>query len=173
MNLMVCIRCVEWFIPEEKKMRKAEETQCGQEPSVIKGVFTFSSGAKLPRAKMSRSKGAELENHTFCWFSADVMLRFTLPFTPGESQSKLHHYTSISSPFIISHCRRSPKRKKIKIKKSGLFSKHLLRVDFCLTRLPSIHSVRLRLCWWVLCSSTWLCDTCISTRIPSTAGGRL
>lgn len=42
------------------------------------------------------------------------MLRFTLPVTPGESQSNLHHYTAISSPFIISHCRRSHEREKKK-----------------------------------------------------------
>lgn len=86
----------------------------------IKGIFTFRPGAKLPRAKMSRSEGAELENHTFRSFFADLMLRFTLPFTPGESQSNLHHYTSISSPFIISHRRRSHEKEK---KESRMFSK--------------------------------------------------
>lgn len=80
----------------------------------IKGIFTFRPGAELPRAKMSRSERVELENHTFCWFFADLMLRFTLPVTPGESQSNLHHYTSTSSPFIISHCRRSHRRGKKK-----------------------------------------------------------
>lgn len=62
---------------------------------------------------------AELDDQTFCWFSADVMLRFTLLFTPGGPQGKLHHYTSVSSLFIISRCMTSPERKE----KSGLFSK--------------------------------------------------
>lgn len=95
--------------------KQTEEGKSQEWLLCIKGIFTFRPGAELPRAKMSRSEGAELENHTFRWFFADLMLRFTLPFTPGESQSSLHHYTSISSPFIISHRRRSHEREKKKL----------------------------------------------------------
>lgn len=88
---------------------------------------------------------------TRCWVRSAIR--------PWGSRGKLCHYTFISSPFIISLCRRSPERQK-----SGDCLANIPQGQrfFCRISLFLGSPATTVLVWWGLCRYNWLHGTCIS-----------